>query len=207
MTKNKDVDPVGNLTTFTNSVGETYPVRGLSPLTPGKIMAGVERDRLASGKTLPKIPTYTVKTVAGEVETHEHSSSTLVVEGEATQTAINQALWDEYLRDNLELQREYNVRIMKAVLFAVQAQPTQQWRDEMVMTGVELPPEGSAEERYLYAETHVIQSPSDLSQITVQVFQMAGIIPVEATAEVEATFRSYVERAFIEAGKSTSQSG
>ena len=56
------------VSTFTNSAGETYAIHGLSPLLYQKLTDGVRADYIKSGKTLLTIPTYEVKTAAGDIE-------------------------------------------------------------------------------------------------------------------------------------------
>lgn len=208
MTKKSTTEPITAgkpVDVFVNSAGEEYQVRGLSPLLPSKLMEQVKQEIIKRHGSLPTVPTYTVTTASGETETHDHNSTTLVVEGDEEQTKENQKVWSEYLDKQSELNRDYNARIMKSVLLGVQAIPTAEWRDDMRMMGMDVHPEGSAEERYLFIETHVIQTPEDLSGLTTLVFKRAGIIPREGSAEVEATFRGYVERAFVEAGRAESQ--
>jgi len=187
---------------FTNSAGETYQVRGLSPLTPHKLMTAARAEYARDGKTLPELPTYTVTTAAGDTEVHEHDESTLIDEKDPELTKNNQKEWQEYIKGVSDVNTIYNKKIMRTVLLSVDAEPTQAWRDEMKFIGADAPAENSVEERYLFIETHVIQSASDLSRLTTMVFRAAGIITEAATADVEATFQRFVERAFVEAGKS-----
>ena len=164
-------------------------------------MDSVKVDLVKNGKGLPVVPTYEIITVTGEKEIHELDEKSIMIEGNPEQTKINQDAWNKYQDLSNELNREYNSRIMKSVLLTVQVEPTQTWRDDMKFIGIDLPVEGSSEERYLFVETSVIKNHADLSKLTLIAFQSAGIIKEEMTAEVEATFRSFMERAFIEAGR------
>jgi hypothetical protein len=190
--------------TFTNSAGEVYIIHGMSPLMPRKIMASVKSDMEKKGKKLPVVPTYTAIALKGTPEEfeeiREHTEKS-ILEGTPEEVEKNKAAWEEYQNASQELNREFNARIMKAALSTVQAKPTQAWRDKMKFIGVELPPEGSPEELYLFVETHVILCPADLSGLTLPAFRSAGIINQEMTPEVEATFCGFMERAFIEAGR------
>lgn len=198
----KGTDANKNYGSFTNSAGETFVIHGLSPLLPQKMMDAVKAEWLRDGKQLPIVPTYVVTLAGGDTEVHEHDASTLVVEGDEKLTKINQDNWREYSRLSTSLEAEYNTRLMKAVLLAVQVTPTQEWRDEMDFMGVGRPTEKSPAEKYAFVETKVIQSALDLSKLMSAVFRLAGIISEEAIAEVDATFQRSMEEAFAEAGKS-----
>jgi hypothetical protein len=198
----KPLIPAKNITgSFTNSAGETYPVQGRSPLLYEKLGRAIEADFIAKGKPILPHPTYEITTVTGDIETHEHDATTLVKEGDPEQTEKNKAQWQEYVLQQNEMQAEYSTRSMKMVLLAVQAKPTPEWREEMAVLGIPTPPPNSVEERYSFIETHVIQSPEDLSKLMALVFRLSGLISEEAVAEAESTFQGIVERAFTQAGK------
>lgn len=207
LTKAETSAPAMKLGTFTNSAGEVYMVNGLSPLLFQKISDAVRMEYEKSGKALLSHPTYEVKTAAGDIEIHEHDETTLVVPDDLLQTKLNQEKWQEYTRQVDELDELNTQRTMKMVLMAVVATPTQQWRDEMAFLGIPLPDKNSPAEKYSFVETHVIQSPSDLSKLMTTVFRLAGIINEEGVAQAEAAFQSIVERAFTQAGKIFTQVG
>jgi len=186
---------------FVNSAGETYMIHGLSPMLPEKLLGAVRAEFEQDGRKLPEVPTYEIETAAGDKETHQHDATTLVVPGNDELTKANQEAWREYVRASSALNEEYNTRLMRAVLMAVDAKPTQAWRDEMKFLGVVSPPENSPAEKYSFVETHVIQSPADLSKLMTSVMRMAGIISEAAVAEVDATFQRILETAFAQAGK------
>jgi Flp pilus assembly pilin Flp len=190
---------------FTNAAGEVYMIHGLSPLLPQKMLDAIKTEWTKAGKALPVIPTYTIPaTDAHEEEIHEHDEKS-ILEGTPELVKENQAAWDAYTRANAELQGEYNARLMKLVFLAVEASPTDQWRDEMEFMGIPVPTNNSAAEKYAFVESRVVQSPSDIAGLMTSVFRLAGIISEAAIAEVEATFRSSLEEAFTQAGKSTGQ--
>lgn len=193
-------NPVQTFGTFTNAIGEQYTIHGLSPVTPQRIMESVRAEFLRAGKPVLAVPTYKVQTATGEEEIHEHDATTLVVPDNPAQTQINQDAWQEYVKSTAALDAEYNVRLMRVVFLAVTAKPTQEWRDEMAFTGVDLPAENSPAERYLYVETRVIQSAKDVASLMTGVFRLAGVISEAAVAEVDATFQRAMEEAVVEAG-------
>ena len=192
---------------FVNSASESYVIHGLSPMLPEKLLGAVRAEYEKVKGKLPAAPTYEVETASGEKELHLHDATTLVVPNDETQTAENQATWARYTLAQAAINEEYNVRLMRAVFMAVEAKPTQGWRDEMKFLGVTTPPENSPAEKYAFIETHVIQSPEDLSKLMTSVFRMAGIISEAAVAEVDATFQRAMETAFAEAGKPGNQDG
>ena len=200
-------DPTKNFGSFTNAAGKTFVISGLSPLTPQHIMESVRRKWVKDGKIIPVCPTYEVTTISGEIEIHEHDAATLIVEGNAEQTKINKETWQEYTRLSAELDGEYNTRLMRVVFLAVEAVPTDDWRNEMEFIGVDLPPKGSAQEKHLYIETEVVRSAQDIAKLMTGVFRLAGIINEAAVAEAEAAFQRMLEKAFVEAGKSPGQEG
>ena len=206
MTK-PNIETKRNYSVFVNSANESYILHGLSPLLPEKIQGAVRAEFERDGKTLPVIPTYEVETASGEKELHQHDATTLIVPGKDAETAENQRVWAEYISAQTALTEEYNNRIMKAVFMSVEAKPTQTWRDEMKFLGIETPPENSPAEKYSFIETHVIQSPEDLSKLMTSIFRMSGVISEAAVAEVDATFQRAMEEAYVEAGKPTGKAG
>ena len=197
------MNPAQTFGAFKNVNGEQYTIRGLSPIMPQRIMESVRAEFQRLGKPVPAVPTYTVETVSGEQEIHEHNETTLVVDGNPEQTKENQNVWGEYVRLTAELDAEYNVRLMRAVFMAVEVAPTKEWREEMKFTGMDLPVENSPAEKYMFVEIRVIQSAKDLASLMTAVFRLAGVINEAAVAEVDATFQRSMEAAFTEAGVKT----
>jgi len=193
---NKSTDGTKNFGTFVNAAGETYQIRGLSPLLPEKICKAVLDEFIAGGGSILEIPTYTVKTVSGEEEIHQHDETTLVVEGDLDATKKNQADWQEYKRTTAQIDGEYSAKLMRAVFNGVQCTPSDEWRSEMRLLGIVVPADPAAE-KYLYVETRVVQSPIDISRLMTSVFRLAGIINEEAVAEAEATFQRALEEATV----------
>lgn len=185
--------------TFTNTLGETYQVYGLSPLIPASILEAVHAEYVEKNGALPTKPTYTVTTKPGDKEVHEHDERS-ILEGSPEQVKLNKAAWASYIEQSRKIDDEYNLRLMRAVFMAVATPVPQSWRDEMHFIGAKLPKEGSPEERYMFVETHVVKSAQDLAKLMVKVFRMSGVIQEEDVAKVEATFQGFMERAFAEAG-------
>jgi hypothetical protein len=198
---------VQSIGTFTNSAGEVYTIRGLSPMLPQKILDTVKAEFAAAGKTIPPIPTYTIPAneIHGE-EVHEHNE-TSILEGTPEQVEQSKAAWFAYQSAIDALNNEHTTRMMRAMFMAVDVKPTQSWRDEMKFIGAATPPENSPAEKYAFIETHVVQTPSDLTKLMTSVFRMSGIISEAAVAEVDATFQRFVEDAYSEAGKPTGKAG
>lgn len=185
---------------FINANGEQFPVHGLSPLTVEKVREDVEASWKKQGKELPTPPTYTVPaSEAHEAETLPHNPTTLEVPGDPEQTKINQAQWREFSLKQAEFDGECSQRLMKKVLLCVQVKPDAAWRDEMEFSGSELPPAGSAAERYSYVENRVIQSTDDLARLMAQVLGLGGFIKKEAVQDAEATFQRMLQQATAEA--------
>lgn len=184
--------------TFTNANGEVFTIRGLSPLLPQKITTAIEEEWKAAGKSLPICPTYEVTSLGGEKETFAHNEKTLVVKDNPEQTKANQKMWADYCKALAEFEGEYTERIMKRVFLAVDAKPTQAWRDEMKFLGVPTPPVDTVEERYAYVETQVVQSAVDITRLMTDVLYLAGVINEASKLDAEATFQRSLEKALAE---------
>jgi hypothetical protein len=210
MSKSPVPPTVQNIGTFKNSAGEIYTIRGLSPVLPQKIMDSVKKEFEAKGKPLPVVPTYTAIILKGtpeeSEEIREHTEKS-ILEGTSEEVKANKIAWAAYQAASEAINNEYNARIMRAVFMAVEAKPTQEWRDEMKFIGADTPKEGTPEERYNFIETHVIQAPADLAKLMTSVFRLAGIISEAAVAEVDATFQRFVEDAYTQAGKQANKAG
>jgi hypothetical protein len=199
-------DPTQVFTTFTNSAGQTFKIHGLSPMLPEQITNAIQEEWKKKGKVLPSIPTYEITTVAGEKEVHAHDEVS-IHEGLPETVKLQQAQWSEYSRNKAEFEGEYSTRLMKKVFLSVVTQPTDEWRAEMEFLGISLPDKGSPAERYKFVETEVIQSMEDIAMLQVSVLRLAGIISQEGVDAAKASFRSFMEKAVIEASPDKSKSG
>lgn len=184
--------------TFTNANGEVFPIRGLSPLLPQKINSAIEEEWKVKGKPLPVCPTYEVVTIGGEKEIFLHNEKTLDVKGNPEQTAINKKAWVDYRNGLVEFEGEYSERIMKRVFLAVDVKPTEEWRNEMTFLGISLPIKDSIQEKYMYVETQVVQSATDITRLMTEVMYLAGVINEASKTDAEATFQRMLEVALAE---------
>jgi hypothetical protein len=201
-------DPTQVFTSFTNSAGQTFMIHGLSPMLPEQINETLREEWKATGKALPKAPTYTIPaTEAHDEEIHEHTEKSLVVDGDPEQAAANQAAWKAYTEVNAEFQGEYSTRLMKKVFLAVVTPPTDQWRQEMEFVGVSIPAKGSAAEKYKFVQLEVIQSLEDVAMLQVAVLRLAGIIDEAAVDAAKASFRSFIKTAVTQLPKSETPEG
>lgn len=184
---------------FTNSSGQTYTVRGLSPMLPERIALAAEKAWLKEHAKLPECPTYQIETLGGQGEpvTQPLSEKLLVVEGDLVETQKRQDQWREYSLNKAKLDADKSMRMMRAVFMAVDVsrERLDKWRKSMEFIGADLPDVGTPEEAYQYVETEVVQTPADLAGLMVAVFRAAGIINKETAETAEATFRTFVESA------------
>jgi hypothetical protein len=207
MAKEKVVVEGKGLGSFTNSNGDVFTIRGLSPMLPDKITGAIKAEWNAAGKALPVCPTYEVVTISGEKETHFHNETTLVVDGDSELTARNQKEWSDYVRLSNEFEGENSARIMKKVFLSVDTTPTDEWRDEMQFLGIELPLRNTAAEKYLFVETKVVQSASDIAKLMTSVLCLAGVISEASKNEAEATFQRALEDALALASSAETKAG
>ena len=192
--KANPTDPTQVFTSFTNSAGKTFMIHGLSPMLPEQITNSVKADWVKQNKTLLECPTYEIVTKSGEREVHQHDDKSILTAIEEDKTK-----WREYSQNSAEFQGEYSRRLMKKVFLAIVTPPTDEWREEMVFTGVSLQPKGSAAERYQFTELEVIQSMDDVADLQVAVLRLAGIIDEAAVDAAKASFRGFIRAAVIEA--------
>lgn len=174
---------------FVNAAGHNFPIRGLSPMLPDLIRQGLEEEWKKT-EELPSKPTYTVPTITGEPEVHEHNEGSL-------QTDEDKAAWEKYVLKRDEFDKKLNERVMKAVFLRgvmLTIPDIEAWISEMKAMGISVP-EDAAERRYLYVRTEVIQSVEDVGNLMIAVLRLSGTINEEAVAAAEAAFRSATQEA------------
>lgn len=199
----KDNKTQARLGSFTNTNGETFQIRGLSPMVIDQIRTDIKADWDRQGKPWPVCPTYTIPaSEANEEEVHDHNATTLLVKDDLAQTKTNEAVWEKYTRQLEEIESENSKRLMKKVFLAVDCHPDDAWRDEMEFGGTTLPAKGSGAEKYLYVSQRVIQSFDDVAKLLTSVLGLAGIIKAEAVEAAEAAFQSLMEQATTQGSES-----
>lgn len=147
---------------FVNSAGDEFEIVGLSPLM---------LPSLAEGVAVPKKPTYTVETVGGDVETHEHDETTL-------QTEEDHKAWNAYKMHSRLYERELTDRILACVLLEGVVLPedldVSRWEKRQRMMGITVP-QDEEEKMLLYKRSQVIKSTSDIEALIVAVMGLTGV--------------------------------
>jgi hypothetical protein len=147
---------------FTNSVGETFKIQGLPPLTLPNLAVGLER---------PKKPTYSITTAAGDIELHEHDASTL-------QTPEDREAWQEYIALDAAFEAELSERMLLCILVDGVVIPDDvdltRWESRQRIMHREIPDD--FEEKLLaYKRSTVIKSGEDIKDLMRAVMDATGI--------------------------------
>lgn len=132
---------------------------------------------------LPQPPTYSVKTVAGAVETHVHDTTTL-------ETDEDRAAWDAYQKNLKDSQEKLNLALMRVVLLRgikVDLPADEGWIQEQAFIGLSVP-DDPRERKIYWLETEVLASKEDYAAVVAGVMEASGV-PEEAVRQAEETFR------------------
>ena len=173
---------------FATVDGRSLTIRPVSQYLAQKTQQAVETRLVAAGR-VPPIPTYSIETASGAVETHNHDATTL-------ETDEDKAAWAAYRAGQLLLQREKaeaatRLYLMRGLMIG---EPPAEWLSDMAALGIDLP-HGPAELRYEWILMEVLPTPEDLiramSAITRLSMSGAAVEDIEA---VEASFRRSMER-------------
>jgi len=183
MTKGKSVPSkiiTDNGNEFINSAGKKFILQGLPPLLLPQISSGVE---------MPKKPTYTVTTVSGDTEVHEHD------EKSAQESPESMAAWSEYIRAQSEAEQEISNRMLNCILIEGIAIPDDtdlsRWEKRRMLMGLPIPED--FEEKILeYKRSEVIRSTDDIQKIMSMVMALTGVSE-EAVRKAKESFPDFVE--------------
>jgi hypothetical protein len=168
--------------------GRRIAVRPVAPVMIARIQLAAEKELRKAGVVTDK-PTYTVTTVAGVVETHEHDEKSI-------QSPEEKEAWVKYLHGQKRLEALSNERTTKYALLEglVIEPPSPEWAEGMQFFGVEMPT-NPRDLKLQYIETEVLRTPEDMANAAMKILHLsvAGVDP-EALAAAEASFRGKVER-------------
>lgn len=163
---------------FTTSKGITVKVVGVSQLWLDKLRTAVQ---------FPEPPKYSVKTVAGDEEWHEHDETTL-------ETPEDKQAWQEYQVAYATAEFKRNEMITKYILtqgIEVVIPEEGDWADMMSFLGIQQS-KNPVERKYDYIRTEVLGTAEDIAAVLTKVMRLTGV-PEEALAEAQESFRDMLE--------------
>ena len=149
---------------FTNSAGIKVILTAMPPMLLQRIAGSVE---------YPKVPTYDISTVTGEVETYKHTADTL-------KTDEDKKTWAKYRGEVDEVENELTNRLLKAILSEattlVDGDPDgfKKWITRNKVLGLFLP-EDPTELEMVYKEDQVIRNKEDAEVVLREVMNLTGI--------------------------------
>ncbi len=179
---------MNTLGTFTNTSGEKFKVRGISPLALEYLKTDLvdEWEKIHETK-FPSRPTYTIVTVSGEKETYYHDEKT-------AETDEEKELLKEYTLAQKEIDSNYSAKLVKMCLMCVQVEEEKLKEWEQEQKYLKLPvPSDKLEKKARYIETRAVTSRLDTTRLISSIFKMTGITSEEDLLKAENSFRNQVE--------------
>ena len=173
--KNEDVKEF----MFTNSKGITVKLTGVPPLVIPMIADSID---------YPEKPTYSIETVTGDVEIHEHDETTLA-------TDEDKEVWAKYQLAYENAEEELTAKMLNAILiegvFVEEITSAERWIKRQQLMGI--PVSDDEEERLLhYKQSEIARSSSDIEFIMDKVMELTGVNP-EDLALARSSFQDPVE--------------
>lgn len=167
---------------FTNSIGKSFPVVGLSPMEIERIRKVTLDKYIAAGRRVTA-PTYETVTVDGTKQIFDHNENTI-------ETAEDRAAFEDYKKTLAELDLEANIKLTRAAMMAVDADPKSDSRWLARMKNLEIPiPSEEFELLTLYVETNVLKSVEDIAGLMTAVLYAGGTVDEVGIAAADAAFR------------------
>lgn len=180
--------------TFTNSVGETFPLLPLNPLEEQMIRDQIAVEWKAAGKQLPEPPSYEAENVAGEKYRIQ-----LKKRSDADTPELKQA-WDEFEERSRGFEAEFSQRFMISCFLCVDADPLQfpDWIRRMKARGMPVA-DDELERLFQFCKSWVIRSSEDIAGLVIACTRTIIAMDGEAQKAAEDLFRSHMETAFTAA--------
>lgn len=166
--------------------GVTIRVSASPPLMQPALKSALELEWESKGRALPKKPTYTIKTAAGNEEIHEHDEITI----KGNETA--EATWREWLTTKAAFESELREQLIRSmILDCVDFEIDPRWDAKNKAKHV-TPPKDEFERKLFYAYTAVFGEAQDYSAVMIISAELAGATEQQITAVREA-FRNPLE--------------
>lgn len=173
---------------FTNSAGESYAIRGVSPWALDTISSQLADEWKAQGRSKPSAPTYEVETAGGDKETHEHNETTL-------DNDESRAAWAGYQQDLADWEAQERERYLRNILMdgvVIGLPDDESWVARHRFMGRRVPDDPLEREMY-WKKTTIIKSGNDAADIMTAVLALTGVSE-EKIRIAEDSFRSEVEK-------------
>lgn len=160
----------------------TRGIRAIFRPLPFSLKARIETD-YERDHPRPAVPTYTVETIGGDTETHEHDKTTVVGDPDA------EAAWAAYLRETELWEEQINRRFFRAILASCVTFPDvdfEEWAERMEYLGVTVP-ENRYERLYVFVDTEFVGSRDDMTAF----YRIPMQLTLEKSAALEAVERMF----------------
>jgi len=148
---------------FVNSRGMKIKLR---PLPPYLVQIATE------SIVRPEIPTYSIKTESGDIETHQHDEKSI------SQSNDEEKLkWAEYIEETKKVNVKISTLMIDIVLMEgidAQIENEQRWIKRQQLMGITVP-EDPEEKLLMYKKTCIISTPEDIAEITRKVMSLTGV--------------------------------
>lgn len=157
-----------------------------------QVRLGVLREFEKRGSQLT-IPTYFVKTVAGDTQEFPHDEKTI-----KDAPADDVAKWNAYQKTQSELERATNERVIRFMLYRgvkVDQSMIESALQEQAFFGIVVPP-GEIDRKIHYITTEMLKTPADIMAAVqgIMMLSMSGVSE-DTMRAVEESFRRAMEKA------------
>jgi hypothetical protein len=136
---------------------------------------------------IPAPPTYTITTIAGDVETHAHDEKSIA------ETPEDKPKWDQYLADRMAAT---TARYQAATDFLIyncvveEPPPLSEWSMDFALWGLEPPDSGDkAALKVFWVENELCPDLDDQAALIAEVYQIGGIVAEDRVRQFESFFR------------------
>ena len=150
---------------------------------------------------IPPVPTYEAKTVAGEVEVHQHKvkydkEGKLV--GTTLQTDEDWAMWNAYQEARSQAisdRMEGAVKFLLCQCVVEDPPPLEDWSLDFEEWGLE-PPNADDKQEYklFWIENELLPDPDDMARLVSRLYVLGGIVGEDQAESLEKFFRLTVAR-------------
>lgn len=180
-----------DLTTYTTERGMTIELLPTSQLLLSMIRGGVRREFLDAKEPID-VPTYSSKTVAGDVQKFPLDEKSLEVKGDAEETERRKAAWAAHQDAIQRMWAEERRRVMRYQFSeGIVAEIPDTWDARMKKLGVEVP-EDPDERKVFYIMTELLPTMPEMMDVVIRLTALANraTLSQEMLEAAEATFRS-----------------
>lgn len=177
------------------SNGEWLRMRPVSVFLQQDLERAIKEEWIEAHGSLPTPPTYSITTVAGDVETHILDRKAAEEEPDETKRAALLAALDKYEEDKSALKRLTNERRIDMAVYesaeVVDFAGMEAWEKRMARYGMK-PPTDPVERKAAYIKQALLTRPEDWITI-VTAMTSASTLSKEKLVEAQASFRGDVE--------------